>query len=138
MLPIVVSLAVWATIVIVGDVSVVPSVIVSETVNSANLHSVSEAVAVPALTNVIVVTVLFVGAVKKAKLRRPLLAPAAPITPCPRGNQSIALLLACIAHRRFEFTVTFDESLASASVPLLRSEADVKETVLPSGPVSMY
>jgi hypothetical protein len=118
-----VSLAVCATIVIDGDVTVLPSIIVSETVNKANLHSVSEAVAVPAVTNVIVVTVVFVGAVKKARFKRPDEALAPPITPCPRGNQSIALLLACIAQRRFEFTVTLPLNLASLSVPEVTCEA---------------
>jgi hypothetical protein len=48
------------------------------------------------------------------------------------------VLVVCIAHRRFSFRVTLPLNRASASVPLLRSEAEVKETVLPSGPVSMY
>jgi hypothetical protein len=123
--------------VIDGDVTVVPSVIVSETANSANLHSVSEAVAVPAVTKVIVVTVVFVGAVKNARVKRPDEALAPPITPCPRGNQSIALLLACIAHRRFSFRVTLPLSLASGSVPLVRSEADVVAIPPPEVPTSM-
>ena len=56
--PMVVSLAVRATIVIDGVVAVTESVIVSDTVNSANWHSESDAVTVPAFAKVIVVAVI--------------------------------------------------------------------------------
>jgi hypothetical protein len=79
--PIVVSFAVLATIVIIGDVPVTESIIVSSTVKSANLHSDSEAVAVPPVINVSVVAVNEYGAVKNASIRPPLVAPALPIVP---------------------------------------------------------
>ena len=132
------SFAVRATIVIIGDVPVTESTIVSFTVNSANLHSDSEAVAVPPVINVSVVAVNEYGAVKNASIRLPENAAALPIVPCPRGNQSIDVLVVCIAQRRFSFRVTLLLNLASGSVPLVRSEADVVAIPPPEVPTSTY
>lgn len=135
-LPTVVSLEVRATIVIEGVVTVTESVIVSDTVNSANLHSESDAVIVPAFTNVIVVAVRLYGAVKNASFRLPLVAVALPIVPWFLGNQSMAVVVVCIAQRRFSFRVMLPLNLASASVPLVRSEADVVAIPPPDTPTS--
>jgi hypothetical protein len=135
-LPIVVSFAVLATIVIIGDVPVTESIIVSSTVKSANLASDSEAVAVPLVINVSVVAVNEYGAVKNDSIKLPEDVPAPPRTPCPRGNQSIDVLVVCIAHRRLALSVTLPLSLASASVPLVRSEADVVAIPPPETPTS--
>jgi hypothetical protein len=131
----VVSLAVRATIVIDGVVAVTESVIVSLTVNSANLHSDSDAVLVPAFTNVIVVAVKLYGAVKNASFRLPLVALALPIVPWFLGNQSIDAAVVCIAHRRFSFRVTSPLNLASGRIPLVMSLAD---TVVAIAATSTY
>jgi hypothetical protein len=117
-------------------VTVIESVIVSETVNSANRHSESDAVAVAAFTKVIVLAVIEYGAVKNASIRLPLAAFVRPMVPCPRGSQSIEVAVDCIAHRRFWLTVTLLLNLASGSVPLVRSEADVVAIPPPEVPTS--
>ena len=73
---------------------------------------------------------------KNASSRLPLVAFALPMVPCPRGSQSIDVSVVCIAHRRLALSVTLLLNLASSSVPLVRSEADVVAIPPPEVPTS--